>query len=243
MPVWKELARNLLTVSSMLGFATIAYGSVDLRNLPSNVYQGNFGQPFTPFFAQSVIADNVLMDEASGLINPIMTLKFNFMITGDRPDAGGGLGFAPDLSDIRFNSGELNLASGQGLTEIVIHPNITVTSGERLFLVFDAFSYLTSGTVLMRATEYDAVVDPYPPGEFVYFNSTGQTTFAQVNGQSWEHRGRNNEDLAIFASFVAPEPGSFCLLGVAACVITGCGFRRRPSIAHRLATTSPRRDW
>ena len=83
-------------------------GFIDLRSLPGNFDQSAFGQTNTVLYAQSVIADDVFMNEARATLRSFTgtNLDFNFMITGSRSDVGG-LGFAPNLLDIRFNSGTL----------------------------------------------------------------------------------------------------------------------------------------
>jgi MYXO-CTERM domain-containing protein len=206
-----------------------AAGTTDLRGLPDNFEQTSFGQTDTVLYAQSVIADDLYLSAAAARVraeNFSPDVLFNFMITGDRPDLGfppGGLGFAPDLSDVRYSSG--TLTAGQVMSDFTITPNIPVTPGERLFLVFDAFSYPASGLGVMEATEFGAAVDPYPAGEFVFFNQagTGVTSFAEIDQLPWEHRSPENEDLAFMASFSAtPEPASLGVLAVG-----GLGLLRR----------------
>jgi hypothetical protein len=221
-----------LFVSSliMLGVREAGASIIDLRNLPNNFEQLAFGRPNTVFYAQSVIADDLFLNEGRVRLRASSgtSILFNFLVTGDRVDGGGGLGFAPDLNDIRYNSGMLSAPNSATLTEFTVTPNIPVINGERLFLVFDTLSYPTSGSGPMWATQFNAAVDPYPAGEFVFFNQTGQTTFAQVNALPWDHRSVNNEDLGILAKFssIVPEPG--CTVGVVSVMLlAGSAVRRR----------------
>ena len=101
------------------------------------------------------------------------------------------------------------------------NPNINVTPGERLFLVFDAFSYPASGRGVIEATQFGGS-DKYVSGEFVFFNALGQADFAAVNATAWSHRFGNGEDLGILASFTndgvavpAPTPRALILLNLA----------------------------
>ena len=214
-------------------------GFVDLRSQPGNFDQSTFGQTNTVLYAQSVIADNVFMNEARATLKSDSgtNLNFNFMITGSRSDVGG-LGFAPNLLDIRFNSGTLTALANTPNTEFTVNPNISVTVSERLFLVFDAFSYPGTGSGTIRATQFNAAVDPYPQGEYVYFNRGTQTTFTQVNAANWSHRSPNNEDLAIYASFnngpvnAVPAPAGLLLglTGLPALGLAGWVRRRRAAI-------------
>jgi hypothetical protein len=202
---------------------------IDLRNLSGNFEQQTFGRPFSPFEGQSVIANNVFLDEVRGRIHALTgNVLFNILITGDRPDSGDGfpsLGFAPDLADIRYNSGMLAATPAGGLTEFTVHPNIGVTNGERLFIVFDAFSYPASASGNIWATKQGAATDPYPAGELVYFNPLhGETTFADVNNNLWGHFGSFNEDLGILASFSMPEPTGCAMAGM---FLAGAVLRRR----------------
>src|SRR4051812_17936152 len=108
----KFLILSLCALSGIGAMRNAAANTVDLRNLPNNFEQVTFGRPNTVIYAQSVIADDLLMSEARARVHCTSagsSIQFNFMITGDRPDtpAAGGLGFAPDLADIRFNSGLL----------------------------------------------------------------------------------------------------------------------------------------
>ena len=219
----KGLAAIIALGAAVVAAADAQASVIDLRDLASNIEQQAFGQPNTVFYAQSVIADGTFINEARVRVTTLSgggPILFNFMITGDRVDAGGGLGFAPDLLDIRFNSGMLAEPVGGGETEFVISPNIVVAPGERMFLVFDAFSYPASGVGSMEATELNAV-DHYLLGEFVFFNQSGQSTFEQINGLTWVHRGPDGQDLAILVSFTdgqaapAPTPLALILLGLA----------------------------
>jgi hypothetical protein len=83
------------------------------------------------FYAQSVIADDVSFNEARVRARSLSSanLLFNILVTGGRSDPSDGLGFAPDLSDIRFNSGMLPAGPNQPFTEFTVEPHIPVAPG------------------------------------------------------------------------------------------------------------------
>jgi len=210
-----------------LGQVSSSFASdIDLRGLPGNFDQQTFGQPNTNFYAQGVIADAPLMNRAILQLNALSgNITFNFLITGGRADGGGGLGFAPDLSNILFNSGQLTAMSGHGLTDFTITPNLTFVPGARLFLVVETLSYPSSGNGAVEATAFNGS-DHYPPGEFVYINTVPGDTYATVNLRAWSHRFGFNEDLAFEANFV-PEPATTALLAVGLGGLVLTRLRRR----------------
>ncbi|MHC4416415.1 MAG: hypothetical protein ACYS0G_14160 [Planctomycetota bacterium] len=215
------------TAVAVAGFqATALGGLIDLRDLPGNFDQFTWGQPDTTIYAQSVLATDVLFNEFRfrGESTSGTDILFNIIVTGDRVDGGGGLGFSPDFNDIRYTSGNLTIQAGTGLNEVTVNPNINVANNERLFIVLNTFSFPTSGSGYVRATEFNAPVDPYLPGEFVFINTGGlpANTLQDLNNFNWSHRSGNNEDLAILASFI-PAPGALALLGLAGLA----GSRRR----------------
>lgn len=204
--------RAIVCAVALAGFASAASASViDLRNLPGEFDQSSWGRPNTMIYAQSVIADDInfatIEMRASG-----PNILFNILITGDQPGAGG-LGFVPDFSDVRYNSGQ-KVVNGTNVATLV-NPNVGVSNGERLFVVFEAFSYPNSGLGSMRCTEFNGAQDKYLPGEFVYYNIAGEGKLTDTNPNAWGHRSANNEDIALLMVFDnVPAPSSLALLGL-----------------------------
>lgn len=195
----------VLALAATIAHVSSSFASeIDLRGLPGNFDQQSFGQPNTTFYAQSVVADGSFMNSAILQLRELSggDLVFNFLIAGARADSGGGLGFAPDLSNILFTTGPLTARTGDPLTDFMITPNITVAPGALLFLVVESLSYPSSGYGTVEATEYGGPTDQYPPGEFVYINTSPGDTYATVNTKNWEHRFGSNEDLAFEANFL-----------------------------------------
>ncbi|MGH7938543.1 MAG: PEP-CTERM sorting domain-containing protein [Chthoniobacterales bacterium] len=226
----KKSTKLFLSICSICTLAGLAQASTtDLRGLPGNFDQTTFGQPNTTFYAQSVVADSTVFNSATlQLIATAGDINFNFLITGARADGGGGLGFAPDLSNILYNSGELTAGSGNPLTDFTINPNVPVANGQLLFLVVESLSYPGSGSGAVEATAFNGPTDLYPPGEFVFINSNPGDTYATINALPWAHRSVNNEDLAFAVTFSSvPEPTTNALLGLAAASFVWVAFRRR----------------
>lgn len=216
-----------VTAAASFGLAGTALGGiVDLRDLNGNFDQFTWGQPDTTIYAQSVQADDTFLSEFRFRATPSGNgdLLFNVIVTGARADGGGGLGMAPDFSDIRFNSGQLSINGGAGQTEVTVNPNLGVTNGELLFFVLDTFSFPGSGSGSVRATAFNGQ-DQYTPGEFVFINTggLGANTLQDLDNFAWSHRFDNGEDLAIFAEFTSPAPGALALLAVGGLL----GTRRR----------------
>lgn len=204
-----------------------AFSSViDITQDPNEFDQAAWGWPNTVIYAQSVIADDFLFSliEMRSTHSSGGDILFNVLITGDRL-GGAGLGYEPDMTDIRYNSGMQSIPAGGGLTLTSVNPNLAVTPGERLFVVFESFSYPTSGSGTMRATQFNGPNDWYVPGEFVFVNTTGEQSLADFNNASWGHRFANNEDLALLMEFKVPAPATAALLGLAG--LAGFGRRRR----------------
>ena len=204
--------RSVVCLVALAGFASAASASViDLRNLPNEFDQSSWGRPNTMIYAQSVIADDInfatIEMRATGA-----NILFNIMITGDQPGAGG-LGFVPDFGDVRYNSGQ-QIVNGTNVATLV-NPNVGVANNERLFVVFEAFSYPNSGLGTMRCTEFNGAQDKYLPGEFVYYNIAGEGKLTDTNPNAWGHRSANNEDIALLMVFNnVPSPSSLALLGL-----------------------------
>ena len=207
-------------------------GIIDLRDLSGNFNQSGWSGGGTRIYAQSVVADAELFSEFRfrPVNNTTSSRDFRALVTGARSDGGTGLGLAPDFNDIRFDSGIQTLGASVGQTEFSYFPNIAVTNGETLFLVFDSLPPPSGGSGQIRATQYNGT-EQYLPGEFVYLNAAYTTplTDASINNVTWAHRGPNNEDLAIYAEFqsVIPEPSSMALLGMGIAGLGGCGWRRK----------------
>ncbi len=149
---------------------------------------------------------------------------FNVMVTGSRA-GGGGLGFEPDMLDIRYNSGQQTIPVGGVRHLTSVDPNLPVTVGERLFVVFESFSYPSSGVGSMVATQFNGPNDWYKPGEFVFANTTNEGSLGDFNNATWGHRFDNNEDLALLMEFKIPAPATAALLGLAG--LAGGRRRRR----------------
>ncbi len=225
-------SRLAVVVAAAIGFAGLQSAAlasiIDLRDLPGNFDQFSWGQPDTTIYAQSIVADDVVLNEfifRAGSTSGTDIL-YNIIVTGDRSDAGGGLGLSPDFNDIRYTSG--NLSIGPALTKVTVNPNIIVANGETLFFVLNTFSFPTSGSGFVRATEFNGAVDQYVPGEFVFLNTggLGANTLQDLNAFNWSHRFDANEDLAISVTFrPIPGPGAIALVGLAG--LAGFGRRRR----------------
>ncbi|NNE05025.1 MAG: hypothetical protein HKO64_05240 [Xanthomonadales bacterium] len=196
-------AQLTLALISFLVAAPVAVaGTVDLRDLPGNFDQSSWNGGGTRFYAQSLLADdNYLTSVAFRPVPQGGGQEFQFYITGARV-AGGGLGFEPDFNDIRFISDKGTLPPvADGFVELACDPNATVTPDETVFLVFDGLTE-TGPSAKVRATEFGGT-EKYPPGEFVFLN----TTYGPPpdNSSSWSHRAGDNEDLAVLAVF-ADQP-------------------------------------
>ena len=222
-----KCSRTALVGGLVLTWTSSAFGSViDITQDPNEFDQFTWGWANTVIYAQSVIADDVLFS----LIEMRATwatggdILFNVIITGFRV-GGAGLGFEPDMTDIRYNSGMQTVAAGAGQVLTSVNPNLPVTPGERLFVVFDTFSYPSSGNGSMRATQFNGPNDWYTPGEFVFVNTSGEQSLADFNNASWGHRFANNEDLALLMEFKIPAPATAALLGLAG--LAGGRRRRR----------------
>jgi len=225
-------SRLTLVVAAAIGFAGLQSAAlasiIDLRDLPGNFDQATWGQPDTTIYAQSIVADDAVLNEfifRAGSTSGTDIL-YNIIVTGGRADGGGGLGLSPDFNDIRYTSGDLSI--GAGLTEVMVNPNINVTDGETLFFVLSTFGFPASGSGFVRATEFNGAVDQYVPGEFVFINTggLGADTLQDLNAFNWSHRFDFNEDLAISVTFrPIPGPGAIALLGLAG--LAGFGRRRR----------------
>jgi len=197
---------------------------VDLRDLPGNFDQASWGHPDTVMYAQSIMASDSFLDEfrfraTSGSAGGV---NYTLVITGARAVADG-LGWAPDLTDIRYESGVSNIAGDGVMHEAVFNPNIGVSNGELLFFVLNTYTVGPTGVGTIRATEFNGA-DQYAPGEFVFLNTGGPGgSLNDLIGSAWSHRAGSGQDLAIFASFTIPAPGTFLVLGVGALA----GSRRR----------------
>ena len=206
------MREKLLFALVLTGLAAPASASIiDLRNTPGEFDQSSWGRPNTMIYAQSVIADDInfatIEMRASGA-----NILFNILITGDQPGAGG-LGFVPDFSDVRYNSGQ-KVVNGNNIATLV-NPNVGVSNGERLFVVFEAFSYVNSGLGTMKCTAFNGPNDWYLPGEFVFYNIAGEGKLTDTNPNTWGHRSANNEDIALLMVFDnIPAPSSMSLLGL-----------------------------
>jgi len=214
------LCAGITTIAGSIASA----GVVDLRDLPGNFDQNSWGHPDTVLYAQSIQASDVFLDEfrfratsaSAGGVN------YTLVVTGARADAGG-LGWAPDLTDVRYESALSNIAGDGVMHEATFNPNIGVADGELLFFVLNTYTVGPTGLGTVRATEFGGT-DQYAPGEFVFLNTAGPGgSLDDLIGSSWAHRADNNEDLAVFASFSVPAPSSLVVLGFGALV----GTRRR----------------
>ncbi len=208
---------------TLAGSIAIA-GVVDLRDLPNNFDQSSWGHPDTTMYAQSVQATDVFLDEFRFRATSFSAggINYTLVITGARADAGG-LGWAPDLTDIRYESAVSNIDGSGIMNEAVFNPNINVNNGELLFFVLNTYTVGPTGIGTVRATEFNGP-DQYLPGEFVFLNTGGPgNSLNDLIGADWSHRFDNGEDLAIFASFSVPTPGTLFLLGAGALA----GTRRR----------------
>ena len=158
-------------------------GIINILDLAGNFDQGSWGSPNTQFYAQSVAPDDSIWQELTFRVTPEDEgdISYQVLITGARADGGGGLGLAPDFDNILFSTGELSLAGDAGLTEITLVLDLDTSGYDILFFVLDDFSFASTGTAEVRATELGALVDPYAPGEFVFFNTTGQASLAEIN--------------------------------------------------------------
>ncbi len=209
----------------VLTCASSAFGSlIDITQDPNEFDQSSWGRANTVIYAQGVVADDVLFSliEMRASWSSGGDILFNVMVTGSRP-GGVGLGFEPDMTDIRYNSGQRTVPVGASRHVTTVNPNLAVTVGERLFVVFESFSYPNSGLGTMVATEFNGPNDWYVPGEFVFANTSNEQNLGDFNNATWGHRFANNEDLALLMEFVVPAPATVALLGLAGLV----GGRRR----------------
>lgn len=204
-----------VTLSTFLLVIGRASGGVlDLRDLPGNINQEEWGQPGTTLYAQTLTADDEVLSRVIMRATAIFgDIHFNVLVTGARFDFGAA---EPDFNDIRYSSGMRTIPVGAGLTEVSVSPNVAVKNGENVCVVFDTFSYTDSGWGSMRATSFTAAVDPYPLGEFLYLNTNvlDAPDLLSLNASPWTHRGSMRQDLAIYAQFI-PEPATSLLVVVA----------------------------
>lgn len=205
----------VLTLTSS-GFSSL----IDITQDPNEFDQSAWGRPNTVIYAQGVVADDVLFSliEMRASWTGGGPILFNVMVTGSRA-GGGGLGFEPDMTDIRYNSGQRQIPVGGVRTLTVVDPNLAVTVGERLFVVFESFSYPNSGVGTMVATQFNGPNDWYLPGEFVFVNTGNEQNLGDFNNANWGHRFGNNEDLALKMEFKIPAPATAALLGLAGFVV------------------------
>ncbi len=180
-------------------------GNVDLRG-QATFDQSSFGRPNTALYAQSIEACDRYLSEVRvrGSHSSGNDVQFNVLITGARLDAGG-MGAAPDMTDIRWTSPPQRFPVGGGLTEVTVNPNIGVNTGQTYFIVLDSFSYPNSGVGTVRATPFNGGTDHYANGEFVFANVSGENNLGEFNNAVWGHRYASDQDLGVRAVFTTGE--------------------------------------
>ncbi len=180
-------------------------GNVDLR-AAATFDQTSFGRPNTVLYAQSFEACDRYLTElrVRGTHTGGNDVQFNVHVTGARIDAGG-MGAAPNMTDIKWTSPLQRFPAGGGLTEVTVNPNIGVNTGQTYFVVLDSFSQPNSGVGSVRATPFNGGSDLYPNGEFMFANLSGQNNLGEFNNATWGHRYANNQDLGIRAVFTTGE--------------------------------------
>ena len=210
------------TLTLGLSAAIVNADVVDLRDLPGNFDQQTWGHNDTTLYAQSLLATGSLFEEFRfrATSDSPEGIDYTLVVTGARVDPNAsGLGWAPDLTDIRYESALSNIAGTGSVQEAAFGLDLDVTEGELLFVILNTYTVGITGSGTVRATEFNGE-DQYAPGEFVFLNTSGPgEDLSELAGQSWSHRASAGEDLAIYASFV-PAPGSLALFGLGSIAFT-----------------------
>ena len=224
-----------LALSALLATSLVAQaGVVNLFSLSGNFDQKFFGSGSTPYFAQSVKADDVNWADLSFSVGQQGTGgTFNLLVTESVLDMTlPGTHFRPDANNVLFSTQLTH--NGHGAQRFDITLDTSVASGATYFFVLQGKGQTLQGSSVL-ATQYYGT-DKYAAGEFIY--SASDAAFNGISKQ-WGSRFSAREDLVFRAEFnggavVAaaeadvPEPGSLALLGLG---LAGLAvFRQRKTI-------------
>ncbi len=110
----------------------------------------------------------------------------------------------PDFSNIVYSSDTISTTAEGGMIEHVLTPNVTLQEESVVFAVFEGQTADNNGgrSQRIRATAFDGVIDHYPDGEFLWNNTLRyDRPFPPNEELAWNHRGSNNQDLALLVQF------------------------------------------
>lgn len=218
------IAAGLMTVSASMASA----GTIDLTGFADNGFLASFGNFGTPYFAQSVQADDVNWASLQFGLGSFSGGTFNLSIT-ESIGGGPGAGLKPDAVNVLFST---NLTVGIAGAEIFdVALDIAVTPGSTYFMVFDSIGE-SLGQSFFGATKFGGP-DRYADGEFI----ASFERDALSNSMTWVLGGAlNNRDLAFIAEFngapdvaVVPLPAAFPILLTGLAALGFVGRRRRKS--------------
>lgn len=195
-----------------------------IDNLPEATYISSFGEPFSPYFAQTFVAPAGAIDD--------LAIRFYGDYDGAGEDAefhlliteveGSGIDFHP--TTIVYESGFLSLDSSAPpfATGHIPLPDLVLVPGATYAFVLDAFVTRDGDDGTIRV----GTNGTYAGGAFYWNQAFDGTTREEHFASEWDSAAQTNyQDLAFQLHFV-PEPSPALLLVAG---LLGFGLRARRS--------------